>query len=138
MRQVLQIVLGLSLAYAPALGADALSGRDAVYIEWGIKYCGGVSIDKEHAMVDAANAKARDDFIRQYANESDKLAATSGAPDKQEKMCADIKAWYGPIDLGSRVADLLRWKQEGPIDGNGKAARGDASKRKGRHPSMQW
>jgi hypothetical protein len=136
MRQVLQFALGVTIASAPVLGADALSGRDAAFIDWGVKFCGGISTDKEHAMVNVANAKAKDDFIQHYAKESSKLATASGAPAAQEKLCSDIKTWYGP--LGSRIADLLRWKQEAPLDGNVKAATGDAGKRKGRRPSMQW
>ena len=110
MRIVPQIVLCASVAASPALGGESFTGRDAAYIDWGVKNCGAVSTDKEHAMAEKANAKNGSAFIEQYQGESIKLAAASGAPRQQENICADIKEWYG--SFGSRIADLLRWSQE--------------------------
>jgi hypothetical protein len=95
-----------------------------------------MSTDKEHAMVEQANARTREHFIQEYTKESNKLAAVASAPDEQERMCSDIKAWYGP--LGNRIADLLRWKQEPPLDARSKATTDNSAKRRGRRPSIQW
>jgi hypothetical protein len=132
MRCTYQIALGIALACPPAFGADAISGRNAAYVDWAVKYCGAESTDKEHALVDQAYTKGRDEFIAQYTEQSNKLGP---APDAQEKMCADIKAWYGP--LGSRIADLLRWKQEARAEGSASAP-GTSAKRKGKRPSVSW
>ena len=137
-RQIAPLVLALTFAFTPTCGAraaEALSGRDAAYIDWGVKYCEAVSTDKEHAMVELANAKARDDFVQQYTKEVDQLAAAASPPERREKMCSDIKDWYGP--LGNRIADLLRWKQDVRSDGKPKSA-GTSDKRKGKRPSVQW
>jgi len=86
-------------------------------------------------MVEKANAKGGDAFIKQYSAESEKLAEASAEPKKLENICADIKEWYGP--LGSRIADLLHWQQEARGDGKAKSTTGDSAK-KGKHPSVQW
>ena len=136
MRHILQTILVCPIfVSAPAFGADVLSGRDAAYIDWGVKYCGGMSTDKEHAMVEQANARTREHFIQEYTKESNKLAAVASAPEKQERVCSDIKAWHGP--LGNRIADLLRWK-EPPLDARSKATTDNSAKRRGRRPSIQW
>jgi hypothetical protein len=131
-RIVSQIVLCVSVAASPALGGESFTGRDAAYIDWGVKNCSAVSTDKEHAMVDKANAKKGNAFLEQYQDESNKLAAVSSTPGKQENICADIKEWYG--SFGSRIADLLRWSQEARSEGEGKpkSAGGGSGKRKGR------
>ena len=95
MRIVFHIVLCASVAASPALGGESFTGRDAAYIDWGVKNCGAVSTDKEHAMAEKANAKNGNAFIEQYQDESNKLAGAFGAPRKQENICADIKEWYG-------------------------------------------
>ena len=132
MRIVSQIVLCSIIAASPALGVESFTGRDAAYIDWGVKNCGAVSTDKEHALAEKANAKNGNAFIEQYQDESNKLAAASDAPRKQENICADIKEWYG--SYGSHFADLLRWSQEPRSEGDGKAksAEGGSSKRKGK------
>ena len=109
-RIVSKIVLCASVAASPALGGESFTGRDAAYIDWGVKNCGGVSTDKEHAMAEKANTKNGAVFIEQYQDESNKLTAASSGPRNQENICADIKEWYG--SFGSRIADLLRWSQE--------------------------
>jgi hypothetical protein len=131
-RIVSQIVLCIGVASSPALGGESFSGRDAAYIDWGVKNCGAVSTDKEHAMAEKANARNGNAFIEQYQDESNKLVAASGAPRKQENICADIKEWYG--SFGSRITDLLRWSQEARSEGDGKtkSAGGGSSKRKGK------
>jgi hypothetical protein len=65
--------------------------------------------DKEHAMVDQANAKDAATFLRTY--QSKNLSDALSSPAKQSSMCADIKAWYGPD--GSRFADLIKWESGG-------------------------
>jgi hypothetical protein len=121
----------VSVAASAALGGESFTGRDAAYIDRGVKNCGAVSTDKEHAMAEKANAKNGNAFIEQYQGESNKLVAASGAPRKQENICADIKEWYGSFD--SRIADLLRWSQEARSEGDGKtkSAGGESGKRKG-------
>jgi hypothetical protein len=130
-RIVSQIVLCVSVAASPALGGENFTGRDAAHIDWGVKNCSAVSTDKEHAMVDKANAKNGNAFLEQYQDESNKLAAASGTPKKQENICADIKEWYG--SFGSRIADLLRWPQEAPASKKAKSSKENNSpRRKGR------
>jgi hypothetical protein len=131
-RIVSQIVLCVSVVASPALAGD-FTGRDAAYIDWGVKNCGAVSTDKERAMAEKANAKNGNAFIEQYQDESNKLTAASGTPRKQETVCADIKEWYG--SFGSRIADLLRWSQEKTEPESNKADSSKDSnspKRKGR------
>ena len=131
MRIVPQIVLCVSVAASPALGGESFTGRDAAYIDWGVKNCSAVSTDKEHAMVDTANAKNGNAFLEQYQNESNKLVAASTTPKKQEDICADIKEWYG--SLGSRIADVLRWSQEKPSSNKAESPKGsNTPRRKGR------
>jgi hypothetical protein len=86
-----------------------LSGEDAAYIDWAVNNCGVKSTDKEHALVDQANAKDADLFLRKY--QSKDLRDAQSSPAKQSSMCADIKAWYGP--LGSRFVDLIKWESGG-------------------------
>jgi hypothetical protein len=130
-RIVFPIVVCASVAASPAFGGENFTGRDAAHIDWGVKNCGAVSTDKERAMAEKANAKIGNAFIEQYQDESNKLAAASGAPRKQENICADIKEWYG--SFGSRIADLLRWSQEAPASKKAESAKENSSpKRKGR------
>jgi hypothetical protein len=130
-RIVSQIVFCASVAISPAMGGENFTGRDAAYIDWGVKNCSAVSTDKEHAMVDKANAKNGNAFLEQYQNESNKLAAASATPRKQEDICADIKEWYG--SLGSRIADLLRWSQEKPSSNKAESPKeNNTPRRKGR------
>ncbi len=107
-----------------------LSGEDAAYIDWGVNNCGVKSTDKEHAMVDQANAKDSAAFLRKYqvTNLGDALAS----PSKQAALCADIKAWYGPY--GSRFADLIRSENSPAASASDKGAAA-ATGRKGRRRS---
>jgi hypothetical protein len=131
LRSISHIVLCLSVAASPALGGESFSGRDAAYIDWGVKNCGAVSTDKEHTIAEKANAKSGNAFIEQYQDESNKLAAAASTPRKQENMCADIKEWYG--SFGSRTADLLRWSPEAHgSEGKTKSAGGGSGKRRGK------
>jgi hypothetical protein len=92
-----------------ALADKQLSGEDAAYIDWAVNNCEVKSTDKEHAMVDQANAKDSATFLRKY--QSKDLTDAQSSPAKQSSMCADIKAWYGPF--GSRFADLIKWQSGG-------------------------
>jgi hypothetical protein len=97
--------IGLALAALMAgsglaLADKMLTGEDAAYIDWGVNNCGVKSTDKEHAMVDKANAKDAAGFLRTY--QSKDLSDARSSPSKQEAMCSDIKTWYGPF--GSRFA----------------------------------
>ncbi len=136
MRRIFRIALGVAVASPAAFGADTLSGRNAAYIDWAVKYCGAESTDKEHSLIDQAYAKGRDAFVAQYTEQSNKLGPVVDAPEKQEKMCSDIKEWYGP--LGSRSADLLRWKRDARSDGSTKGTAASSDKRKGKRPSVSW
>src|SRR5262249_7024584 len=81
MRHIFQTILVCPIFIsAPAFGADVFSGRDAAHIDWGVKYCGGMSTDKEHAMVEQANARTSEHFMQEYTKESNKLAAVANAP----------------------------------------------------------
>jgi hypothetical protein len=92
-----------------ALADKQLSGEDAAYIDWAVNNCGVKSTDKEHAMVDEANAKDAATFLRKYQGKN--LSDAQSSPAKQSSMCADIKAWYGPF--GNRFADLIKWESGG-------------------------
>jgi hypothetical protein len=76
MRSILRTTVGMIVSIAHVLGAEAFSGRDAVYIDWGVKNCEAVSTDKEHALIEQANANSRSNFIEQYSNESNKIAGS--------------------------------------------------------------
>jgi hypothetical protein len=115
-----------------ALADKTLSGEDAAYIDWGVKNCGVTSTDKEHGMVDQANAKDSAAFLRQY--QSKNLADATTSPSKQQAMCADIKAWYGP--LGIRISDLIKWDRS-PATAADKPPADTTAGRKGRRRSNQ-
>jgi len=70
-----------------ALADKQLSGEDAAYIDWAVNNCGVKSTDKEHAMVDQANAKDSATFLRKY--QSKNLSDAQSSPAKQSSMCAD-------------------------------------------------
>jgi hypothetical protein len=110
MRRIgLLLLATVSISPGQALAAKQLSGEDAAYIDWAVNNCGVKSTDKEHAMVDEANAKDAATFLRKY--QSKNLSDAQSSPTKQSSMCADIKAWYGPF--GSRFADLIKWESGG-------------------------
>jgi len=137
MNRILVIALfGSATAALPALADNGLTGKDAAYIDWGAKNCGVTSTDKEHAMVDQANAKDRDGFLRQYLQEyqNKNLADALATPNKQEAMCKDIKTWYGP--LGTRIGDLLKWEHTASTPDKTPGAN-TASKKGGRRRSSQ-
>ena len=89
-----------------ALADKLLSGEDAAYIDWSVNNCATKSTDKEHAMVDQANAKDAAGYLRKY--QSTNLGDALSTPSKQASMCAEIKGWYGPG--GSRFPDLIKWE----------------------------
>ena len=92
-----------------ALADKQLSGEDAAYIDWAVNNCGVKSTDKEHAMVDQANAKDAATFLRKY--QSRNLSDAHSLRLRSSRRCAPIKAWYGPY--GSRFADLIKWESGG-------------------------
>ena len=108
-RTGLLLLATFSIWPGQALADKQLSGEDAAYIDWAVNNCGVKSTDKEHAMVDQANAKDAATFLRKY--QSKNLSDAQSSPAKQSSMCADIKAWYGPY--GSRFADLIKWESGG-------------------------
>src|SRR6185369_14738139 len=64
-----RLVLGILawvLSAASASAGPAFSGEDAAYIDWGAKNCATKSTDKEHTIVDEANAKDSAGFLRKY------------------------------------------------------------------------
>ena len=107
MRKMALPLVALLLPSGGAAAEKGLSGEDAAYIDWGVNNCGAISTDKEHAMVDQANAKDLAGFMRQYMGKD--LSDALSTPNKQAEMCADIKDWYGP--LGSRIPGLLKWNR---------------------------
>jgi hypothetical protein len=50
-------LVALCLWPSLALADKLLSGEDAAYIDWSVNNCATKSTDKEHALVDQANAK---------------------------------------------------------------------------------
>jgi hypothetical protein len=130
-----RLVLLGAMAAAGASRADgSLSGRDAAYIDWGVKNCAMTSTANEHVLVEQANGKGREAFSDQYMREYQGRSLTEAltTPAKQEAMCADIKAWYGP--QGSRIAELVTWGGATPADAvPDKAAGAKSANRKGGH-----
>jgi hypothetical protein len=138
MRRFVTLALTLvMLSPGPVRADKSLSGEDAAYIDWGAKNCGVASTAKEHAMVDQANAKDRDAFLRQYQSKSESKALTDAlaTPNKQEAMCTDIKAWYGP--LGTRIVDLIRWERAASATADKPAAPAKGDRKGGRRRSGQ-
>ena len=137
MRTALLAALVCGLAASPAIAAESnLTGKDAAHIDWGVKNCGVTSTDKEHTMVEQANAKGRDQFVAQWTTESNKLVDAASTSNKQDAMCGDIKGWYGP--QGSRIAGLISWKSDAaPSTTKAKSTGQDSTSRKGRKRSGQ-
>jgi hypothetical protein len=126
-----------ALMFGHALADDKFSGEAAAYIDWSASNCGMASTDKAHRLVDEANAKDAAGFLRAYEArfKAKELGAALATPSKQEHMCADIKAWFGP--LGSRIPDLVKWQgpnntaaAEKPAPPTGKGHKGR------RHPTQ--
>ena len=102
----------LALTAVAAIADTAFTGKDAAHIDWSAKNCEATSTDKEHRLVDEANAKGRDRFVALWMAESGKLVETADTPSKRESLCSDIKGWYGP--QGSRISGLITWNSAGP------------------------
>jgi hypothetical protein len=126
------VVLG-TLPVAHAIAENNFTGKDAAYIDWGVKNCEVVSSEKEHKLAEQANAKGQ--FIKQWTEESSKLAEASKNQDKQASMCSDIKEWYGP--LGSRISELIKWKREASTEAKVKPSSSTSETRKSRKRSAQ-
>jgi hypothetical protein len=134
---VVLILLGAFLAPGRGLaakgrsGEKGLSGEDAAYIDWGVKNCGAKSTGKEHSLVEQANSQDRDGFNQHYLSQyqSKTLVEALASTSKQEAMCTDIKAWYGP--QGSRLSDLIMWERDTSAAAPDKPAAATPSNRKG-------
>jgi hypothetical protein len=124
------VLIALIIWPGLVLADKILSGEDAAYIDWAVNYCGVKSTDKEHTMVDQANAKDRDAFLKKY--QSKDMSDALSAPSKQASMCADIKTWYGPF--GSRFSDLIKWDSSSAAPASDKSTTATAG-RKGRRRS---
>jgi hypothetical protein len=124
------ILLG-AMAAGSALADDSLSGRDAAFIDWGVKNCAMTSTAREHVLVEQANGKGREAFSDQYMREyqGKSLAEAAATPNRQEAMCTDIKAWYGP--QGRRIADLVTWGSATSDAATDKAAGAKSGNHKG-------
>lgn len=121
----------IALVVSPAVAETYLTGKDAAHIDWSVKNCVVTSTDKEHAMVDQANARGKDQFIAQWFAESAKLAEAANTPSKRDEKCSDIKSWYGPA--GSRIAGLISWtKETSSSTPKSKSARQGSASRRGR------
>jgi hypothetical protein len=132
MRRIGLVLVTLSVWPSLVLADKGLSGEDAAYIDWSVNNCGTKSTDKEHTMVDEANAKDQAGFLRKY--QSTDLSDAGSSPSKLEAKCADIKGWYGPT--GSRIPGLITWQNAGaaPPDKSASAA---TTGRKGKRRSSQ-
>jgi hypothetical protein len=111
-----------------ALADKMLSGEDAAYIDWAVNNCGVKSTDKEHAMVDQANAEDAAGFLKKYQGTD--LSDARSSPGRQAAMCGDIKTWYGPY--GSRFIDLIKWDSSSAAPASDKSTAATAG-RKSRH-----
>src|SRR2546421_5331470 len=99
------VLVAMCLWPSLVLADKGLSGEDAAYIDWSVNNCATKSTDKEHAMVDQANAKDAAGVLRKY--QSTNLGDALSTPSKQASMCAEIKGWYGPG--GRRFSHLIKW-----------------------------
>src|ERR1700704_4119582 len=126
------VLIALFLWPSVVLADKTLSGEDAAYIDWSVNNCGTKSTDKEHAMVDQANAKDAAGFLGKY--QSKDLSDALASPSKQAAVCADIKEWYGPG--GSRIADLIKWEGAAATPASDKPVP-TMTERKGRRRSSQ-
>jgi hypothetical protein len=97
------------LVVAPsAHAADALTGKDAAYIDWAARNCGMKSTPKEHGLIEAARAKGVAAFEKQYLQqfEDKSLTQALASPGQTRSKCEDIKSWYGAS--GSRIEGLVQ------------------------------
>ena len=85
----------LSIWPGLALAEEQLSGEDAAHIDWAVKNCGVKSTDKEHAMVDQANAKDAIVFLRKYLRKylSKNLRDAQSSP----RACDDVRGYQGLV-----------------------------------------
>jgi hypothetical protein len=100
-----------------------------------VKNCEVVSSEKQHKLAEQANANGGNQFIKQWTEESSKVAEASKSQGKQASMCSDIKEWYGP--LGSRISVLTKWKREASTEAKAKPSSSTSETRKGRKRSAQ-
>ena len=126
-------LIALCLWPSLALADKLLSGEDAAYIDWSVNNCAAKSTDKEHALVDLANAKDAAGFLRKY--QSTNLGDALSTPSKRDAMCADIKGWYGPG--GSRFPDLIKWEGTAAATPASNKPAPATTERKGRRRSSQ-
>jgi len=104
--------LGIVLLCAPALADKAFAPEDAAYIDWSWKNCETTSTQKEHELADAATAKDRDTFHKQYQKQLKKLTDVQRAASETGRLCATILGMYGPG--ASVIPDLIVAKGETP------------------------
>jgi hypothetical protein len=130
-------VLAAALLTSEVRADNGFSGDEAAYVDWSVRNCDVASTDKEHRLVDEANAKDAAGFLRKYESKfrAKDLSGALEAPSKQEHMCADIKGWFGP--LGSRIPDLIKWEGTSTAGTSDKPAASTATGRKGRRRSAQ-
>jgi hypothetical protein len=134
MRMIAFVVLGFAFPAAHAIADNNFTGKDAAYIDWGVKNCDVVSSEKEHKLAEQANANGGNQFIQQWTDESSKLAEAFKTQGKQASFCSDIKEWYGP--LGSRISELINWKRDTPPEAKAKSS-SSTSQTRGRKRSGQ-
>ncbi len=132
MRSVALAALSCALAAAATAAAKTgLTGKEAAHVDWSVKNCAATSTDKEHRLVDLANAKGHDQFVARWMAESNKLAAAADTAAKRNSLCSDIKGWYGP--QGSRIAGLITWKRNAAPSNSQVRSTGEAGgRRRGR------
>jgi hypothetical protein len=97
-----------------AIADRLLSGEEAAYIDWGVNNCGVRSSDKEHAMVDKADAKDAGGLPAQVSEQRlercTRFAGQSGgAVRRHQGLVRSLREpLRGPHQLGACVCGDLR------------------------------
>lgn len=122
-----------SLAGTCASGAEIFSGETAAILDWSVKNCEFKSTDKTRKLVEDEKAKSEAKFSNSYMKGfSSKLLSEPGE-DRQriEKLCNQIKEWYG--QSGTRMVGLIAGSTQ-PVEPTTSsktgAVKGERSRRK--------
>lgn len=107
------LLLATTLGLGPVRADGAFSGVDAAFIDWAVRNCAMKSTDVEHGLVEAANTKGRDAFLRDYMRQYDAEPLKSAADDRsqRDRLCRDLKERYGKE--GTRIPHLLVGEADG-------------------------
>jgi hypothetical protein len=110
---LLAVMLAFVLAFAalsranPAKGAEAFTGETAALLDWSVSNCDFKSSDKTRKLVEDEKAKGEAKFSDSYMKGFSGKLLTEAKQSREatEKLCAQIKNWYG--SGGSRIAGLV-------------------------------